>query len=464
MLLNKYKFSPVILLFSLALVLSSVGLWCRSYDALSLFWPGNAVLLGLLIRFPSLNCRAGFPAMYLGMVIADLSVGTPPPAAFGMDAANLLFILVGRAVLLNTRFGNGRTRRLQALMRTFPAAVMASAVAATIGSVASAHYYQSDLLKGWIDWFCEQFSTTILLLPLTIAIPRRDELPPLFSGLPLSSPLPLLALLFSTLMGIWVGGGGSLLFPLPALLWSAIRYPMFLSSLLTLLTGMTEIILVANNVLNIQGVGDVFRLDSLASARLGVAAMTISPLIVALSASANRKLVARVTQRADYDFLTGALTRSGLSQRLETQVNQKNKPQPFLGAVLLLDIDHFKKINDTWGHAAGDVVLIKTVECIRNTLHQSAIISRMGGEEFLILMEGLSQPRASLLAERLRSAIEANSVIVEGADLSITVSIGICSINISQVNRLDAAIQKADEELYIAKSSGRNRVSPQFSI
>lgn len=464
MLLTKYNLDRAILLFSLALILSTVGLWCRSNNALSLFWPANAILLGLLIRFPSLHIRSGIPAMYAGMVVADVAFGTPWDEAMGMDLANLLFIVVGHAVLVSKLLPEVQPRRLQALIRTFPAAVLASAVTAAVGALAGAHYYHDQLIQGWISWFCEQFSTGLLMLPLIITIPRRDELTDLSKNLLHRSPLPLLSLLFSTVMGVYVGGGGSLIFPLPALMWCAISYPLFVTTLLTLFTGGTEIMLVASKVLNIQGSDDFFLIDSIASARLGVAAMTISPLIVALSATANRKLVARITQRADFDFLTGALTRSGLSQKLETLVNPKNKPRRFSGAAFMVDIDHFKKINDTWGHAAGDVVLIKTVERIRETLQPDAIISRMGGEEFLILLEGLSQPRACLLADRLRIAIAANTIVVSGEDLSVTVSIGICGLNIDNVNSLDEAITAADEQLYIAKSSGRNRVSPEFVI
>ena len=192
--------------------------------------------------------------------------------------------------------------------------------------------------------------------------------------------------------------------------------------------------------------------------------MLISPLIVALSSTSNKKLVARITKRADYDFLTGALTRSGLSSKLETLVTPHNRPHGFFGAAFVIDIDRFKNINDTYGHAAGDFVLAKTVECIRQSLQQTALVSRMGGEEFLVLIEGISQPRAFLLANRLRHSIEQNSIMLNGNDLSVTVSIGISTVNLKNVNSLDESIKQADEQLYLAKSSGRNQVRPEFVL
>lgn len=460
----KYNLNQAIILFALAMLLSTIGLESRNFSSLSLFWPSNAIILGLLIRFPSLDKPITLVVLYLGMLSADILYGTPAVVAIGLDAANILFIATGRWVLVCDHFSRGYSRRLQALLHVFPASLLGAAVCALAGAFVSEHYFEDQLFKAWFSWFSEQMSTSILLLPLVISLPRRDELSQLASALRDSSVFPLLALVVTTSTGIWLGGGGSLLFPLPALLWCAISYPLFVTCLLTMITGISEIILVAGNVLNIQGKDDLFRIDSLSSARLGVAAMLISPLIVALSTASNRKLVARITKRADYDFLTGALTRSGLSSRLETLVTPRHRPHGFFGAVFVIDIDRFKNINDTYGHASGDYVLAKTVECIRHGLPQSAMVCRMGGEEFLVIIEGISQSRAFLLANRLRHSIEENVIMLDGNDLSVTVSIGISKLNINNVNSLDESITLADEQLYIAKSSGRNQVRPEYIL
>ncbi len=459
--LSQYK-NQLLFLCIITFCLAWLGIYCRTNAALSLFWPCNAILLGLLVRFPRLFNPLTYPAIYIALVTADVIFGTPLNTSLGMDAANLSFIITGMMVVLSSHSSQPYPRRLRALLRVFPASFLGAAVCAALGATASQHYFHDNLIKGWVSWFCEQLSTSILLLPVVITLPRGDELRQLRQDLQESSPLPLAALGVSTVAGIYVGGGGSLIFPLPALLWCAIRYPLFISCVLTLLTGITEIILVAGNIQTIQGRDDFFMIDSLASARLGVAAMTISPLIVALSSTANKKLVARITRRADYDFLTGALTRSGLAARLDVMTSRQQKT--FYGAVFVIDIDRFKNINDSWGHAAGDYVLAKTAERIRQTLLQTAIVSRMGGEEFLVLIEGISQPRAWLIAERLRKSIEQHSIIFNDNDLSVTVSIGISALNLIDANSLDESIKNADEQLYVAKSRGRNRVSPEFVI
>lgn len=455
---RKHK-NQALFLFIVTLCFATLGLYCRTNGALSLFWPCNALLLGLLVRFPALSTPLTFPAIYSAMVTADLLFGTPLNVSLGMDTANLSFIVTGMVVLLSSHF-SPYPRRLQALNRVFPASLIGAAVCAAVGAAASQHYFHDDLIKGWVSWFCEQLSTSIMLLPVVITLPRSNELRQLSKDLQESSLLPLASLVASLVVGIYVGGGGSLIFPLPALLWCAIRYPLFISCVLTLLTGIAEIILVAGNIQTIQGRDDFFLIDSLASARLGVAAMTISPLIVALSSTANKKLVARLTRRADYDFLTGALTRSGLAARLDAMAARRENA--FCGATFVIDIDRFKNINDSWGHAAGDYVLAKTAEHIRQTLLQNAIVSRMGGEEFLVLIEGVSLPHAWLLADRLRQCIEQHSIIFNDEDLSVTVSIGISTLSIIDATSLDESIKRADQQLYVAKSSGRNRVCPEF--
>ncbi|WP_168397235.1 GGDEF domain-containing protein [Erwinia amylovora] len=461
---NTYLLSRATLLFTLAMLLSSIGLESRHFASQSLFWPCNAVLLGLLVRFPSLDKLSHLLVLYLGMLFAELCFGDDIKVAIGLNAANIVFIATARWVLLTTHFRRTFTRRIQALLHLFPASLLGAAACAVVGAVVSQRYFEEDLFKAWSSWFSEQMSTSILLLPLMISLPRRQQLPQIAAALRDSSFLPLLTLVMTIVSAIWLGGGGSLLFPLPALLWCAISYPLFVTCFLTMLTGISEIILVAGNVLNIQGKGDLFRIDSLSSARLGVAAMLIGPLIVSLSTLSNKKLVARITRRADYDFLTGALTRSGLSAKLDSLVGGRNRQQGFVGAALVIDIDRFKDINDTWGHAAGDYVLAKTAECLRDGLSPSTLICRMGGEEFLILIQGITQARSSLLANRLRQSVENNEITFNGNDLSVTVSIGISSLNISNVNSLDESIKRADEQLYIAKSCGRNQVRPEFML
>jgi diguanylate cyclase (GGDEF)-like protein len=148
----------------------------------------------------------------------------------------------------------------------------------------------------------------------------------------------------------------------------------------------------------------------------------------------------------NYDMLTGAHSRRYLFDVSDSTT------------VLLLDIDHFKQVNDQWGHHVGDQVLKHCVTQIREIVRQSdAIVARYGGEEFCIVVPKISFSAATSLAERVREKIQNTPCFSEGATVAITVSIGIS--HRTEPTALSELIRIADQFLYAAKRSGRNRVS-----
>jgi diguanylate cyclase (GGDEF)-like protein len=121
----------------------------------------------------------------------------------------------------------------------------------------------------------------------------------------------------------------------------------------------------------------------------------------------------------------------------------------------MVDIDHFKKVNDTYGHDGGDRALVAVAQAMRGALRPEATLGRLGGEEFAVLLPQADQNAAMVAAERLRQAVERLSVEIDGAALKITVSIGVTEVGSGQA--FEAALQHADEALYQAKKTGRNR-------
>ncbi|OAB40659.1 hypothetical protein PMSD_01815 [Paenibacillus macquariensis subsp. defensor] len=176
----------------------------------------------------------------------------------------------------------------------------------------------------------------------------------------------------------------------------------------------------------------------------------------------NRKL----KQMAITDSLTGCYNRHYLTQQLEHEVMENMKYQtPF--TIFLIDIDFFKSINDTYGHLIGDIVICKTVEVITQSLRKSDILARYGGEEFIVYLPNTSQAQGKKLAERMKSTVEANQVIIDNVahPISITISIGLLSLNnftIKHANNptihLNDMFQSVDKALYQAKKEGRNRI------
>ncbi len=170
---------------------------------------------------------------------------------------------------------------------------------------------------------------------------------------------------------------------------------------------------------------------------------------------------AEVLKYATMDALTGLNNRRQFELRLNQEVsNSKRNNNPLCG--MMLDVDYFKKVNDTYGHAAGDCVLKQVSELIKNEIREYDIACRYGGEEFFIILPQTNIKEASSVAQRLRKVIEETKMDIKeaGVDgisyIKVTVSIGVCSFE-SSMSANDFS-QCADKALYEAKTTGRNRV------
>lgn len=169
-----------------------------------------------------------------------------------------------------------------------------------------------------------------------------------------------------------------------------------------------------------------------------------------------RRLTDELRQMATSDPLTRLLNRRGLLESLDAHFRSRTAGPANL---LIVDIDHFKRINDTHGHKVGDLALCHVAQVIKATARQGDLICRLGGEEFAVISLDAGKAGTLALAERMRAAIEHSEVPGVGADqpLRCTVTIGI-SDGFSSTQALDEAMQQADAALYRGKSSGRNRI------
>ena len=127
-------------------------------------------------------------------------------------------------------------------------------------------------------------------------------------------------------------------------------------------------------------------------------------------------------------------------------------------AVMLVDIDHFKSVNDSHGHLAGDSVLRHVADLLRTRLRAQDLVGRYGGEEFMVLLPHTPLGGALELAETLRRAVERLPCVGGGKEIPVTVSIGVCGGPLQPADGWDGLVQGADEALYAAKLAGRNRV------
>jgi two-component system, cell cycle response regulator len=161
-------------------------------------------------------------------------------------------------------------------------------------------------------------------------------------------------------------------------------------------------------------------------------------------------------ERANKDLLTMLPNRSAISATLEQELARCHRDRRSVG-VILLDVDHFKKINDTHGHFAGDAVLRETAARLRGNMRPYDQVGRYGGEEFLVVLPNCELEQATHQAERMRAKLQSSTMMVDGTELRVSASFGVTVSDGSERNP-DTFVRVADEALYRAKGSGRNCV------
>jgi two-component system cell cycle response regulator len=168
----------------------------------------------------------------------------------------------------------------------------------------------------------------------------------------------------------------------------------------------------------------------------------------------------QIFESSTRDALTGIFNRKYFGQKIVSDISFANRHQVPL-SLLMLDIDHFKKINDTYGHNTGDHVLVQVAQIIAGTLRDDDMVARYGGEEFVVIAQGVGFDGGKILGERIRKRIEEEFSKPEKtarARLQVTISVGVASVLAGADANENLMISTADQNLYHAKEKGRNRV------
>ncbi len=199
-------------------------------------------------------------------------------------------------------------------------------------------------------------------------------------------------------------------------------------------------------------------LSNTISIRIGLIMMTIAPLTVSSISALHSELIQKLQHAIAHDELTSSLTRRQFLQSvrlLQEKVQKEHKTSAFF----MLDVDHFKKVNDSYGHLIGDRALQTCVTTIQNILHPHDLLGRFGGEEFAIFIPDTTKEAAFELAERIRIKISQQPIYVYGKlPIFVQVSIGISLYSPNYHRSIESLFKEADDALYQAKRQGRNRV------
>ncbi|MDD3269076.1 MAG: diguanylate cyclase [Syntrophomonadaceae bacterium] len=178
--------------------------------------------------------------------------------------------------------------------------------------------------------------------------------------------------------------------------------------------------------------------------------------ILNLQQSLEKALEAQSYQ-AQHDSLTGLLNHRQILQVLENEIIRSARQGSSM-AVIMGDLDHFKKVNDTYGHVAGDAVLIETAERLRNNIRLYDKVGRYGGEEFLLVLPGCTMDEALMIGKRILESIANQPIKFQDYSIPITISLGLAFNDIGAATDLADIVQAADAAMYQAKQNGRNRL------
>ena len=458
--LNNFRqVADTIALFLLTFILCYMSGHLRLPLLLSIFWIVNPVIAGIFVRYPSTHRPINYVACGLAMFLNDYLYSGWWSAAILVNLANIIFIAV--VALGLERLWTTQREQLtpNQVLLLFPVCLVAALLAGTWGGIASANQKTStEILLNIALWASEQFSTGLMVLPLILSFKRSQHF-----VWQRTSILAVLSVPMLFLGAALVGGPGSIAFPLPVLIWCALVLPVFVSTLITFLVGILEIMMVYENLIGEHRVDTPPEIMTLVSIRLGVAAMVLTPFMVSVTIDAIKSLNRRLEIRANTDFLTQLLSRAGLFEKLAEIPLQ---PGRSIG-MILFDIDYFKAINDNFGHQAGDDVLSELGYILRRDCKEQFYVARFGGEEFALIGLDIDAEQLYVQAEALRQRIARHDFALTDRSLSITISLGL-AVGVAEkgeqwsklVTRL---VSQADARLYRSKAGGRNLTTPDWS-
>src|SRR5690606_23039772 len=296
-----------ILLLVLAVFLASwLGLVSRVGHELASFWPTNALLLGIFVRRPRLAMRgASWLAALAGYLLAGTLAGDALPKHLGLTAANLAGVLVGWLLFRALPVRAPALSRPVSMLWVLLACVVAAAASALVGCLSAPSVLGIGAAAGVGFWFAAELSSYMILLPAVLLAPTSRRLwadiparPATLRQRPLAL-LPFATLVASALLAVTLGGPGAIAFPVPALLWCALSYRMFTTSLMTLALCAWLLVAIATGLVDLTGAIPSFQ-DTI-SLRIGVALLAVAPLTVAGVNATRNRLMRDLDHVANHD-------------------------------------------------------------------------------------------------------------------------------------------------------------------
>ncbi|MCH7336193.1 diguanylate cyclase [Acinetobacter sp. NIPH 2699] len=455
-------------LFQLFLIFTGViflccllGIATRQLNFLASFWPANSVLLGLLIRFPQTRHPISFIGAIVGYLLADTLQDTPFLLNVCLTSANLLYVLTTLALYIKFNAFIRSMHQGYFYLFLFSFCCIGGLSSSSFAAMTLPYFNTKFSLDSFaIDfgyWFTAEIQNALLLLPAILSAPHLTKFKQqlkAFKTQTVEESLPVFAVIFSIAIAYYDAGPGSLLYPIAPLIWCALRYPHFSVAIITSISCAFIIHHVSQNYLLLY---PNQYLNNTISIRLGLIMMTIAPLTVSSINMVRSNLIQELQHTIAHDELTSSLTRRQFLQSV--QLLQQATSSAQTTAFLMLDIDHFKQVNDNYGHQIGDHALQSCVQTIQSLLRPNDLLGRLGGEEFAVFMTDISPQAAYDCAEQIRQRMSQTPIKLDQQQhFFIQLSIGLYICTAENQHSIEYLFKQADDALYQAKRQGRNQV------
>jgi diguanylate cyclase (GGDEF)-like protein len=419
------------------------------------FWPAAGVTVAALLVVPTRHWWMVLSAVLACESGVNLAHGLAPGPAVVWGVANALEPLVGAALVRRVLSRSSLTSVRQLLLFLAFAAGVAPAVAAAVGAVAAVPTLGVPWVETWVRWTVGDALGVLVMAPPLLAWHERGRVP---RSLAERSAVTV-AVAAGAALVLHDGGPtwGALLpyLTLPALVWAATRFGMRGATLAGLLTAHVANLALALGQGPFAGTSGT---DATTALQLSLGITVGTGLVLAALAAdlSGRDEVERVLgHQAAHDHLTGLPNRVLLHERL-AQVLDRAEPGRAVG-VLFLDLDRFKAVNDSLGHAWGDALLVQTAERLQAAGRPRDLVARLGGDEFVVVCPDLDDPaEAGAVARRMLAAVS-EPVHHDGRTVAVSTSIGIATVT-APGRTPEEVLRNADTAMYRAKTDGRSRI------
>ena len=422
------------------------------------FWPGAGLTVAVLLKRPKWEWPFYVAAVAIAEATVDMWIGFGVPLSLAWAVANTAEPLVAALLLRRRRRGPpDLSRRVDLGPFVLAAIVIGPLVGATLGTAAGAVLAGDPWLPRLPRWYIGDAVGVLIVAPAVLIL--WPPLPRAERG-PVTPWLAALTLAVVLALGPWTfsGAAGLPFLTLPLLIWIAMRFG--------LRGGVAAVLLVASIVLAVTADGrgpfadDEGAFAGLVVAQMFVAMSAVTVYTVSVMAGeliSRDQLADELRARALRDSLTGLANRRLLFDRLE-RASARLARSPGMAALLFIDLDDFKRINDTHGHVVGDAVLVESADRLREVVRDQDSVARIGGDEFLVLAEGLhGADDAYALAGRIVAAFDEPFESIVGP-LRVTTSVGIATTR-DPIDDPGAFLADADHAMYAAKRAGGHQIA-----